>query len=60
MTPVAAPTCSVCIANFNGVGVLADCIDSVLAQQGGVPVEIIVHDDASSDGSVAFLRERYP
>lgn len=60
LTPVAAPTCSVCIANFNGVGVLADCIDSVLAQQGGVPVEIIVHDDASSDRSVAFLRERYP
>lgn len=60
LNPVAAPTCSVCIANYNGVQVLGDCIDSVLAQQGGVPVEIIVHDDASTDGSVAWIRERYP
>lgn len=55
-----APECSVCIANYNGEQILADCLDSVLAQQGDLPIEIIVHDDASSDGSVAFLRERYP
>lgn len=55
-----APVCSVCIANYNGVAILADCIDSVLAQQGGPTVEIIVHDDASTDDSVAFLRARYP
>lgn len=56
----AAPECSVCIANYNGEHILADCLDSVLAQQGDVPIEIIIHDDASGDGSVAFLRERYP
>jgi GT2 family glycosyltransferase len=56
----AAPVCSVCIANYNGEHILADCLDSVLAQQGDLPIEIIVHDDASGDGSVAFLRERYP
>jgi GT2 family glycosyltransferase len=56
----AAPVCSVCIANYNGEEILADCLDSVLAQRGDVPMEIIVHDDASGDGSVAFLRERYP
>lgn len=56
----AAPVCSVCIANYNGERILADCLDSVLAQQGDIPVEIIIHDDASSDGSVAFLREHYP
>lgn len=54
------PLCSICIANYNGEHVLVDCIDSVLAQTGGVPVEIIIHDDASSDGSLALLRERYP
>lgn len=60
LKPTAAPVCSVCIANYNGVAVLADCVDSVLAQQGNIPVEIIVHDDASTDDSVAFLRARYP
>lgn len=60
LTPVSAPVVSVCIANYNGVGVLADCIESVLAQRGGTPVEIIVHDDASTDDSVAWLRQRYP
>ena len=56
----AAPACSVCIANYNGAHMLADCLDSVLAQQTDASIEIIVHDDASTDGSVAFLRERYP
>lgn len=55
-----APVCSVCIANYNGVGLLADCVDSVLAQQADFSIEIIVHDDASTDDSLALLRERYP
>ena len=57
---VEAPACSVCIANYNGVDLLAPCIDSVLAQSGDIAVEIIVHDDASTDESVAFLRNKYP
>lgn len=60
LKPEAAPVCSVCIANYNGVHMLAGCLDSVLAQTPGVPVEIIVHDDASTDDSIAFLREHYP
>lgn len=55
-----APTCSVCIANYNGVAMLADCLDSVLVQQGEFSIEIIVHDDASTDDSLAVLREQYP
>jgi GT2 family glycosyltransferase len=54
------PAVSILIANYNGVDVLTDCIDSVLSQRGGIPVEIIIHDDASSDGSLTLLRERYP
>lgn len=60
LKPTPAPVCSVCIANYNGARMLGDCIESVLAQQGGVPVEIIVHDDASTDKSVGFLRGHYP
>lgn len=53
---------SVCVANYNGALLLSDCLDSVLAQA-LVPagsIEIIVHDDASTDDSVALLRDRYP
>ncbi len=54
------PTVSVCIANYNGMGVIDDCLRSVLAQQGDISVEILVHDDASTDGSVAHIRDNYP
>lgn len=54
------PTCSVCIANYNGVAWLRDCLESVLAQQGDASIEIIVHDDASTDDSVVLLRQKYP
>lgn len=55
------PLCSVCIANYNGETYLEQCIDSILAQE-HFPgsIEIIVHDDASTDGSVAFIQSRYP
>ena len=56
----APPRVSVCIANFDGEALLPDCIDSVLAQDADATIEIIVHDDASGDGSVALLRSRYP
>lgn len=50
---------SVCIANYNGERVLADCIDSVLAQTFDESVEIIVHDDASTDTSLRLIADRY-
>lgn len=54
------PVCSVCIANYNGLDIIAECIESVLAQDCGFPFEIIVHDDASIDGSAEFIRNRFP
>nr|WP_326528077.1 glycosyltransferase family 2 protein [Rhodoferax sp.] len=51
---------SVCIANYNGMAVIDDCIRSVIVQSGEVNIEILVHDDASSDGSPAHIREQYP
>jgi len=54
------PMVSVCIANYNGLGVIEDCIASVYAQNLDFSVEIIIHDDASTDGSVAYIRNCYP
>lgn len=51
---------SVCIANYNGEYLLAECIDSVLAQKVQTGIEILVHDDASEDGSLTLLQQRYP
>ena len=51
---------SICIANYNGDETLRACLDSVLHQAFGHRVEIIVHDDASTDNSVEFIRTEYP
>ncbi len=56
----ARPICSVCIANYNGAAVLIDCLESVLAQLGGHRLEIIIHDDASTDASLELIKTRYP
>lgn len=56
----AHPRVSVCIANYNGESMLSECIESVLAQDVDGPTEILVHDDASQDDSVALMRSRWP
>ena len=56
----ARPLCSVLIANYNGTALIGACIESVLTQDCGFEIEIIVHDDASTDGSADFIRSRYP
>ncbi len=50
---------SVIITNYNGLKFLADCIDSVLSQT-LKPAEVLVVDNASTDGSREFLRKQYP
>ncbi len=54
------PLISVCIANYNGATMIAGCLDSVLVQQGEFTLEIIVHDDASSDDSLTIISQDYP
>lgn len=58
--PGASFAVSVCIANYNGIGLIDDCIASIEAQVCDFPVEIIVHDDASTDGSAAHIEAKHP
>ncbi len=52
-------TYSVIIPNYNGTRFLTGCLDSIKAQS-LTPLETIVVDDASSDGSVGLVQEQYP
>ncbi|MBC7621530.1 MAG: glycosyltransferase [Candidatus Saccharibacteria bacterium] len=42
------------------MAVIDDCIQSVLAQEGDFAVEIVVHDDNSTDSSLAHICTAYP
>jgi len=48
-------TCTVCIANYNGEDLLESCLESVFAQEFAGTIQVIVHDDASTDRSLALL-----
>ena len=55
MTAAPWPSVSVVIPSFNHARYLRECVDSVLAQQ-PAPLEVLVVDDGSSDGSLDILR----
>jgi GT2 family glycosyltransferase len=48
------------IVNWNTKGLLGECLDSILKTVEALTHEIIVVDNASSDGSVEMLRQQYP
>lgn len=50
---------SVIVVSWNGKAHVEDCLDAVVAQA-GADDEIAVVDNASTDGTVALVRERYP
>lgn len=56
----ASPVVSVCIANYNGMGMIDACVASVQNQDCIFPFEILIHDDASTDGSAAHIKATYP
>ncbi|RJP72659.1 MAG: glycosyltransferase [Candidatus Abyssobacteria bacterium SURF_17] len=53
------PTISVVVVNYNGRKFLGDCIDSVFSQT-LPPAEVLIVDNASTDGSDTFVKEAYP
>lgn len=57
------PVVSMCCVTYNHADTIRQCLDGMLMQEVGVPVEIVVHDDASTDGTaeiVADYAARYP
>lgn len=55
-----APGITVCVANYNGGQLVLDCLASVFSQKGDFRLEVLVHDDASTDDSVARIRDAFP
>jgi GT2 family glycosyltransferase/acetyltransferase-like isoleucine patch superfamily enzyme len=53
-------TVTVGIVNFNGEAVLGETIESVLKQDYNRIDQIIVADNASTDGSLKFIHDNYP
>src|SRR3989442_498181 len=57
------PKVSVSVISYNQEKYIGDCLESILEQQVEFPIEIIVGDDASRDGTQTAILEyqrRYP
>ena len=51
------PMVSVIVSCYNHERFIRACLDGILMQETDFPVEIVIHDDASTDGSAAIIRE---
>ncbi len=51
---------SIVIVNWNTRDLLKNCLESVLRTVHGLTYEVIVEDNASTDGSVAMLQDLFP
>lgn len=57
------PVVSVCCITYNHRNFILDCLNGFLIQETSFPVEILIHDDASTDQTAAIIREyqkKYP
>ncbi|MCS7044895.1 MAG: glycosyltransferase family 2 protein [Gemmataceae bacterium] len=54
------PRVSVCIANWNCRRLLRGCLHSLVRTPQGVPLEVIVVDNASTDGAPELVRREFP
>ncbi len=54
------PDLSVIILNWNTRDLLAQCLDTVIQNAGDLTLELIVVDNASTDGSLDMLSARFP
>ena len=57
------PLVSVCVQTFQHKDFIRDCLDGILMQETSFPFEVLLHDDASDDGTSEICREyadKYP
>ncbi|MDY7108507.1 MAG: glycosyltransferase family 2 protein [Planctomycetota bacterium] len=54
------PDLSIIIVNWNARDLLRDCLDSIEANRGALGLELIVVDNASTDGSAAMIAREFP
>lgn len=51
------PLVSICCITYNHGPFIRQCLDGFLMQETTFPVEILIHDDASTDDTAAVIRE---
>ncbi len=57
------PLVSICCLTYNHAPYIRECLDGFIMQQTSFPFEVLVHDDASTDGTQDIIREyeaKYP
>ena len=57
------PLVSICCVTYNHAQFIRKCLDGFLMQQTDFPIEILIHDDCSTDGTTEIIREfeaKYP
>lgn len=57
------PLVSICCITFNHAPYLKECLDGFVMQQTNFKYEVIIHDDASTDGTQEIIKEytqKYP
>ncbi|MBT9316763.1 glycosyltransferase family 2 protein [Leptothoe spongobia] len=55
-----SPLISIIIVNYNGADVILDCLRSIYERCSSVTFEVIVIDNASSDGSLGQIHQEFP
>ena len=54
---------SVCVLSYNHENYIRQCLDGIMMQEVSFPIEVIIHDDASTDKSQQIIQEyvqKYP
>jgi len=57
------PLVSICCITYNHSSFIRQCLDGFIMQKTNFPIEVLIHDDASTDGTADIIREyeqKYP
>jgi len=57
------PLVSICSITYNHAAFIRQCLDGFIMQKTNFPIEVLIHDDASTDGTADIIREyekKYP